>query len=265
MRHLLIPDTQILPGVCVNHLNALGNFIVEKQPEVIVCIGDFADMHSLSSYDMGRRSGEGARYEEDINASKAAMETLLAPLHAYNHRRRRNKEKMYRPRMVMTLGNHENRINRHVDSYPVLEGRLSTDDLGFKEAGWEVYPFLEVVDIDGILYSHYFPRNADGNIVQTNRGAPNARTQVQREQQSCTSGHKQGLSFHVQQLQNRRHYGLMAGSFYLHDCDYLSPQGTAYWRGIILKENVREGEYDPVFIRDDNLIDRYWDGKHVTV
>ena len=222
-------------------------------------------MHSLSSYDLGRKSGEGARYEEDIASSMEAMATLLAPLYAYNHKRKRNKEKMYRPRMVMTLGNHENRINRHVNSYPILEGRLSTDDLRYEELGWEVHDFLDVTEIDGVLYSHFFPRNADGNIMQTTRGSPNARTQVQREQQSCTSGHKQGCSFHIQQLQRRRNYGLMAGSFYMHECDYLSPQGTAYWRGIIMKEHVNEGEYDPTFISMDNLIASYWDGREVFV
>ena len=260
MKHLVIPDCQVQAGVCTNHLNALGNYIIEQKPDTIVQIGDFADMHSLSSYDAGKKAGEGARYEADIAASKNAMDTLFEPIRKYNERKRRNKERQYRPNLILTLGNHENRISRHVDNYPILEGRLSTDDLDYEGYGWRVYDFLEVAEQDGIAYSHYFPRNANGQIMQTRRGAPNARTQVQREQQSSTSGHLQGLSFHVQQLRDRRAYGLIAGSFYMHEEDYLGPQGTAYWRGIVVCHEVSDGSYDPMMVSIDYLLKRHWDG-----
>ena len=261
MKHLLIPDLQIKPGVCLNHLNALGNYIVDKKPDVIVQIGDFADMHSLSSYDVGKKAGEGARYEEDIRAAQRGMQVLMLPTEKFNNRKRKNKEKQYKPEKIITLGNHENRIWKHVNNYPVLEGRLSFRDLEFDKYGWKVFDFLEVVERHGIAYSHFFPRNANGQIAQTYRGAPNARVQVQREQQSCTSGHLQGVSYHVQQLRNRRHQGLIAGSFYLHEENYLSPQGTSYWRGVVMKYEVDDGNYDPLFVSMDYLINKYWDGK----
>lgn len=259
-KHLVIPDPQVKPGVCINHLNALGHYILDIKPAVIVCLGDFAEMHSLSSYDVGTKAGEGARYEHDITAARRAMEVLVNPLRSYNKSRSRNKKSQYKPRMVMLLGNHENRINRHVNAYPILDGRLSTGDLCYSEYGWEVHRFLEVVEIDGILYSHYFPRNASGNIVQTYRGAPNARVQVQREGRSCTAGHLQGLDFHIQQRATRRDYGIVAGSFYLHDYEYLCPQGTAYWRGVIVKHEVKDGMYDPMFVSIDYLLRKWWDG-----
>lgn len=257
VKHLVIPDLQVRPGVPLDHLDWVGQYIVDKKPDVIVQIGDFADMHSLSSYDAGRRAGEGARYREDILVAKEAMSRLMGPMNEYNSIRKKNRKKLYNPRRILTLGNHENRINRHVDNYPYLVDHLSTDDLDFKSHGWEVYNFLDVVEVDGILYSHYFPRNANGKIVQTYRGAPSARAQVIREMQSCTSGHMQGLDYHVQQTGNRRYHGLMAGSFYLHDEEYLSPQGTAYWRGVIMKHNVLDGDYDPMFVSIDYLRKRY--------
>lgn len=255
--HMMIPDLQIRPGVPLEHLDWIGQYIVDKKPDVIVQIGDWADMHSLSSYDMGRRSGEGARYHEDIEVVHESINRIMKPMRDYNAKQAKNHKSRYNPRMVVTLGNHENRINRHVDNHPHLSDHLSTKDLRLEEAGWEVHQFLEVVEIDGILYSHYFPRNATGKIVQTYRGAPNARSQVIREMQSCTAGHMQGLDFHVQQTGTRRNYGLMAGSCYLHEEDYLSPQGTAYWRGIIMKHQVNSGEYDPMFVSLDYLRKRY--------
>lgn len=255
--HIVIPDCQIKPGVPTEHLFWIGKYIVHKQPEVIVCLGDFADMHSLSSYDVGRKAGEGARYSEDIKAAKEAMMSLMTPIYEYNDYRRALKKKLYSPRMVLTLGNHENRINRHVETYPVLDGKVSTDDLGYANFGWEVHNFLEVVEIDGILYSHYFPRNAQGRVVQSRSGAPNARLQVQREGQSCTSGHLQGLDIHVQQRRERRDWGIIAGSCYLHEEDYLTPQGTAYWRGIIVKNDVHDGDYAPMLVDLEYLQRRY--------
>lgn len=257
MKHLIIPDTQVGVNSPTDHLKALGNYIVDKQPEVIVQLGDFADMHSLSSYDRGTKAAEGARYDEDIEAAQKAMEVLLEPLRDFNRQRKKSKKLQYRPRMVLTLGNHENRINRHVNAFPVLDGKLSVDDLGYAKQGWEVHPFLGVIDIDGILYSHYFVRNATGRVTQSLRGATNAALQVRREMQSCTAGHLQGLDFSVYQTGKRRYYGLIAGSFYMDDYDYLTPQGTAYWRGVVMKNEVHDGEYDACFVSLDFLLKRY--------
>lgn len=255
--HLVIPDVQTKEGVPTKHLKYIGEYIVHKQPDVIVCLGDFADMPSLSYYDRGTKGFEGRRYRKDVDATKAAMSELLGPLNRLNARRKKSKKSGYHPRLVMLLGNHENRINRAISSDAILEGTISTDDLGYKEAGWEVHNFLETVTIDGITYSHFFPRSNNGRVLQSTRGAPSALAQAQREMRSCTSGHLQGLDFNVRQLGDRRLYNIIAGSAYLHDEDYLSPQGTEYWRGIIHKLDVRDGMYDPLFLSLDYLERRY--------
>lgn len=105
-KHLILPDCQVKRGVPLEHLDWIGQYLVDKQPDVFVCIGDFADMPSLSSYDKGRKCFEGRRYKDDINAAIEGMTRLMAPLKAYNEHKARLKEKQYRPRLVMTLGNH---------------------------------------------------------------------------------------------------------------------------------------------------------------
>lgn len=257
-RHIVIPDCQVKDGVDTSHLTWIGEYIVHKKPDTIICLGDFADMPSLSSYDKGTKGYEGRRYRTDINAAHDAMEKLLAPLVEYNLKQRENKKAQYKPRMVLTLGNHENRITRAVNSEPILEGTISVrDDLNYESYGWEVYPFLDVVEIDGILYSHFFPRSANGRVMQSKSGAPTAKLQVTREAQSCTAGHMQGLDWHVMQTGSRLLYGLIAGSCYLHDEEYLTPQGDEYWKGIIVKNNVEDGQYDPTFVSLDYLGKRY--------
>jgi len=244
--HLIIPDTQVKADVPIDHLAALGRYIVDRKPTTIVMLGDFSDMPSLSFYDKGTKRGEGRDYNKDIEATRDAMEVLLAPL---------KKQKKRRPRMVLTLGNHENRINKYANIHAELGEKLSINDLPYDD--WEVYPYLEAVEIDGILYSHFFPRGPSGAVMQDRNGAPSAKAQVQREMQSCTAGHKQGLDYYIQQTGTRRAHGLIAGSFYQHEEDYLTPQGTAYWRGIIIKHDVIKGMYDPMFVSMEYLLRRY--------
>lgn len=255
--HLVIPDCQVKAGVPLDHLSHIGQYIVDKKPDVIVCLGDFADMPSLSSYDKGTKGFEGRRYKHDVQAVREGMDLLLSPLRIYNIRRKHGKKSLYSPRMIMTLGNHENRINRAVNADAILEDTISTEDLGYEEAGWEVHPFLDVVEVDGILYSHFFPRSPSGRIMQNRRGAPSAAAQVRREMRTCTSGHLQGLDFNIYQTGTRRYYGMICGSCYQHDEEYLTTQGTHYWRGIVYKNEVRQGEYDPMFVSLDYLRRRY--------
>ena len=56
---MVIPDVQCKEGVDISHLEWIGKYAAEKKPDVIVCLGDFADMPSLSTYDIGKKSFEG--------------------------------------------------------------------------------------------------------------------------------------------------------------------------------------------------------------
>lgn len=142
-KHMIIPDVQVRPGVNTDHLEWIGRYAAEKRPDVIVQIGDFADLPSLSSYSVGKAEAEGKRYKRDVAAVHAAMERLITPI---------IRVKGYKPRMVLTLGNHEDRISREVEANARLEGVISIDDLKYEEYGWEVHPFLKIVKIDGIEY-----------------------------------------------------------------------------------------------------------------
>lgn len=252
MKHLVIPDCQVRPGDDFGFLTRIGNYIVEKQPDVIVNIGDFADMPSLSSYDVGKKSFEGRRYKNDIQAAHDAMGTLLDPLFDYNDKQRRNAKKQYWPRMVLTLGNHEHRIDRAVELDPKLEGVLSSGDLAYRELGWEVYPFLDVVVIDGVAYSHYFVTGVAG------RAASTAAAQFRKTNMSCVAGHQQGIQVHIGgRADGKRLTSIIAGSCYEHNEDYLGPQGNKHWRGILVLHDVRDGEFDLMPVSLDYLEKKY--------
>lgn len=251
-RHVVIPDVQIRPGDDTKFLTAIGNYIVEKKPDVVINIGDFADMPSLSSYDVGTKAFEGRRYKADIEASKSAMADLLRPLHEYNAKAKRNHKERYTPRLILTLGNHEYRIQKAVNSDPKLDGTIGLDDLGYAEAGWEVYPYLQPVVIDDIAYCHYFTTGLLG------RPCSSAIVQLSKKHMSCIAGHQQGLQIHTgHKADGTRLTSVICGSCYEHNEDYLGPQGNKHWRGILVLHEVLNGEFDLMPVSLKYLKEKY--------
>jgi hypothetical protein len=180
------------------------------------------------------------------------MDTLLGPLTDYNNKQRKNGKKLYRPRLVLTLGNHEDRINRAVNSDPKLDGFMDVSDLGYEGFGWEVHPFLAVVVIGGIAFSHYFVTGTAG------RPASTAAAQLNKKHMSCVAGHQQGRqSASAYRADGKRITAIIAGSCYEHDEDYLGPQGNNHWRGLIMLHDVLDGEFNEMYVPLNFLRDKY--------
>jgi hypothetical protein len=236
--HFVIPDCQVKPGKSVDYLRAIGEYIVHKQPDRIICLGDFADMESLSSYDKGKASFEGRRYAKDIEASHKAMEALIAPLRAYNVSQVAKGLPIYRPTMDLTLGNHEDRINRAANDAPEFEGLLGIHDLRYEDWGWSVHKFKEVIVRDGVAYSHYFAGGVMGRPIGS------AAALLSKKHMSCIAGHQQGYQIATTfRADGRQQTGIITGSSYEHDEDYLGPQGNKHWRGFLILHDVEEGEF----------------------
>jgi len=252
MKILVVPDTQIRPQDDLTYLNHIGQYIVHKQPDVVVQIGDFADMPSLSSYDVGKKAYEGRRYTADIDAAHRGMDALLHPLNDYNNKQRKNGKKLYKPRLVLTLGNHEDRITRAVNSDPKLDGFMDLSDLGYQDFGWEVYPFLEVVVIGGVAFSHYFISGIAGRPTST------AAAQLNKKHMSCVCGHQQGRqSASAYRADGKRVTSIIAGSCYEHNEDYLGSQGNNHWRGLVMLHDVDDGEFNEMYVPLSFLRSKY--------
>ena len=215
-------------------------------------MGDFADMPSLSSYDIGKRDFEGRRYKHDIQASHEAMAALLSPIWDFNYKAKKNKEKQYNPKQVLLLGNHENRINRAINNDPKIDGVLSVDDLGYEGYGWEVIPFLDVHIEDGIAYSHYFVTGVAG------RPASTASAQLRKTNMSSVAGHQQGKQIaYATKADGTTITGIIAGSCYEHDEDYMGAQGNKHWRGCLMLHEVDNGSFDEMWISLDYINRKY--------
>lgn len=231
--HLIIPDSHAHPDYNNDRYDCLGQLIAELKPDVIIDIGDFWDMPSLCSYDKGKRGFENRRYHKDIEAGIEAQDKLFRHI---------KKAKRKLPRRVRCLGNHENRINRVLELDPIMDGTISLKDLQSREYGWEEYPFLEIVEIDGIQYSHYFASGIMGRpIGGSNLGA----SILSKQLNSATQGHSH-LFDHAVRVRGtgQKIHGLSCGVFQ----DYVPAFAKAsarYWSsGVVIKRGVSNGDYD---------------------
>jgi len=253
----MIPDTQVKPDVPLDHLGWIGNFIVEdyhNKEAKIVHIGDHADMPSLSQYDKGTKRMEGRRYQDDIDWANEGWRVLNQPLYDYNVNRKRTKQKLWNPERHVTLGNHEDRINRAINANPQLEGMLGLQLLDYERSGWKVHGYQQVINLDGVRYSHFFYNPMSGKPF----GGENINLRIKNIGHSFSQGHQQTLMYGLRFTSDgTSQHGLVAGACYLHDEEYKGPQGNAHWRGIIVKHQVRDGSYDPMFVSLDYLCRRF--------
>jgi len=229
--HLIIPDCQVRPGVPLDFLEWVGRYIAQKQPDVIVCIGDFADLPALSKYDVGTIRGENKRLKRDLDVARQAMDKLTAPFRDIAG---------YKPEMHFTMGNHEERLDRFANEHPYLEEVVGSHMLNYEEWGWKVHPFLKPVVIDGCTYVHYFIAGASDRAVSS------AAAMLRRNGTTAIQGHNQktDVAFHPYTHQ----WGIFVGVCNQHDEGYLGFQGNKVRKQIVVLHEVEAGKCDPMFV-----------------
>lgn len=242
--HLIIPDSHAHPDHSNDRFTWLGKLIHDVKPDVVINIGDLADMASLCFHSKPKEI-ENARYVRDCEAAHDAQDRLF-------HEVRKHKKKQ--PRWVWTLGNHDVRPERFVAENPVFEGHLKNEDIGYKDYPWEVYPFLDTVEIDGVTYSHYFTSGLMGRPIG---GQHPAYTIIKKYNTSCTAGHSHVLDYKVDRTPGRSLMGLVVGSFIDYEAGYAGPANDMWSRGVAIKRSVEGGLYDFEFIRLERLKELY--------
>ena len=180
------------------------------------------------------------------------MAAFLAPIRAEQQRLRINKKKRWNPRLVFIIGNHEQRIERAIESDAKLEGLIGYKDLQLDKLGWETHDFLAPVVVDGICYSHYFTSGVMGRPVSS------AKLMIQKKMMSCVMGHVQDREIAYARKADGSHVtGLFAGIFYVHDEDYLTPQTNGSWSGIWMFHDVNDGAFHEQPISIESLRRKY--------
>lgn len=249
--HLVIPDPHAHPKHHNRRAEWLGRLILDVKPDVVIEIGDGADMPSLSSYDKGKKSFEGRRYKDDVNSYVDFNDRLWGTVRS---------AKKAMPRRVKLIGNHEERIDRIANNSPELDGVCSLDDLELKRFYDEVVGYEGLapgtVEIDGVTYAHYFVSGIQGRPLG---GEHPAHSLLTKQFQSLTCGHS-----HIADLcyrtsaAGRKIIGCVVGCFLDYPADWCGKEiQKLWWSGVVVKRNVEGGVYDPQFISTNALKKEY--------
>ncbi len=254
--HVIVPDQHTSRGDNLRRFTALGNYLVAKQPAIIVNLGDMVDMASLSSYDAGKKEFVFQNVQEDIESLHTAEDALFAPIHTHNKQQARVKKAKYNPLYIKLIGNHEYRLKKLLDYEPRWASTtISMNAFATRQPIDEVVvPFMDWIEIDGVNYSHFWSSGVMGRPV------PNAKAILAKKGVSATMGHSHTLdTASLTKPNGTRIRGLVAGC-------YLDPtyQGFAgpqvdrqYWSGIIHKHNVKDGDYDMSEISIERMLKEY--------
>lgn len=243
----VMADRQVKPNIDLDYLRWQGLYLAAEKPDVILDIGDFADMPSCSMHDaVGSKSFAAQNYKEDILAVHRGMKAFMEPIQAEMAR------SGWKPRLVMCLGNHEHRITRTLEAIPKLDGLIGLPDLEYERWGFEVFPFLQPVEIAGITFSHYFPSGTMGRPITS------ARAMLTKLHTSAVAGHQQGRDTAFGKRANGKQITcIIAGSAYIHDEGYLNPQTNNHWRGFYMLNDCVDGEFEEKAVSMKYLRRRY--------
>ena len=142
MSILVISDSHINPGNehdAVDLWYRLGKYCTKTQPDLIVHLGDVADLSSQA----WRVAARGSyTLEEEAKSVVNVLTAFEEAIEEYNRVQRKMKKKQYRPHKYLTLGNHD-----------VRNGVTVIEDI-FTNEGWEVIDYLEPLCLRGIYFCH---------------------------------------------------------------------------------------------------------------
>ena len=184
--HLVIGDPHCTPSASNERFTWAGRMARDIKADKVICMGDFASMESLSSWDRGKKS---------------------------------------------------------------------FDDLQYPEYGWNTYTYRYPLIIDGIHYSHNFPSGLMGSPIS---GENVARTLLNKNKVSSTVGHCHLLDYAVSAYPSgKKIMGLSAGCYLTHKESYAYNTQRLWWSGLIVKRNVKGGEYDIEMVNSKEVKKRY--------
>jgi hypothetical protein len=247
--HLVIPDAHAHPDHNNDRADYLAQLIIDLHPDVVINMGDCFDMPSLSSYDKGKRSFQGKSYYADISSGNEFQERMWGPVKA-------RKKKL--PLRIQLVGNHEHRIEKALDASPELVGTIGAFDFNFDAYNDIVVPYDGIIpgeiEVDGISYSHYFVSGLLGRPIG---GLHPAYSLLTKRYASSTAAHSHVLDYATYASPRGWLNSLVAGCYVDYKSSWAGQAQRLWWSGIIFKEEVENGQYDPTFISMKQLQKEY--------
>lgn len=241
---LVVPDPHAHPSYNNDRADWLGQYIKDSKPDVVVNMGDTFDMPSLSSFDKGKASFQGASYEKDINAGLDFLDRMWHPIRA---------AKKKKPYSVFLEGNHCHRLKKVLEYQPELAG----DRFGVSYKNYQLSDYHnEVVyyegqtpgiyACEGVSFAHFMVSGLMGRPIG---GEHHASSLLAKNHSSCVVAHSHTVDWAVRSSPTgKRVMGLVAGVFQDYKSPWAGNLNNLWWSGVVRLRNVEDGVYDPEFI-----------------
>ena len=243
MNIYIIGDTQSKENV-KNPLRVIAKHVCDLKPDYVIHLGDHWDMPSLSKYDKGKKSHRVKSYSKDVRAGNVSMQEFWDII---NNKWYLNKKDC---RFIILKGNHENRIV-NAEEYGPDELVDLMNEIPLYYYNWDiVVPFLKIIKIGGINFSHYFQNEGSARPIGT------AKQILNKKHSSCIAGHKQGFDYEEAMSDDKMIQAMILGSTYYHDEEYKA-QTNHHFRGSVILRNVENGMYDFERFSLKNLDEKY--------
>ena len=178
MEFICFSDVHISPATREKSATVLTHIvedILSRLPDYVVCCGD------IGTFDSHNRKSELFKISE-VEAEKDSVKDVMCeyffkPIQDYNDRRKAMKMKMYKPTMVFCLGNHDKYEHKWMKQFLEAVGeRMRMDFI--------VADHKEIVEIDGVFFSHTFDKGISGIAHSTCEGL------LKDLHRTCIQGHR---------------------------------------------------------------------------
>jgi len=229
-------------GTSNERFNWLGSFLYELKPDVVIDLGDGADMRSLNSYDTRYPQAIVSQsYEGDIEAYNDSQERL-------RHKFKFNRKK--KPFWVGFEGNHEHRIKTAIKHDPRLEGEkygVSFGHLQTKEWFNEYHEYKNsapaIATYGGVDFAHYF---SSGNFGSATSGVHHAYTVINNRHRSSVCGHSHKRDVYFKDAPGSM--GMVVGCYKGKEEGWAGQANSDWWKGVVVMHDVGEGRFEPQFV-----------------
>lgn len=242
------------PEVENDRFTWLGDFLYDLKPDMVIDLGDGADMKSLNTYDERYpKQVVTQSYERDIECYNDAQERLRWKF--------RNAKKK-RPFWVGLEGNHEHRIKKAIAHDPRLQGQTYGISFGHLQTEHWFDEYHEyhnsapaIADYFGVSFAHYF---SSGNYGTAVSGTHHAYTLLQNRNCSSTCGHSHKRSLYFKDSAHPNGIiGLVAGCYKGADESWAGQANRDWWSGVVVKRQLENGMYEPEFVSFKSLKENY--------
>lgn len=235
--------------------NWLGEYLYDTKPDMVIDLGDGADMNSLNSYDTRYPQRLLMKsYEDDVETYVDSQERL-------RHKFKKNKRKL--PTWIGHEGNHEHRIKKYLEENTALAGSkygVSFGHLQTKTFFNEYHEYENsapaISNYHGVEFSHFF---SSGNYGSAISGIHHAYTLINHRHNSAVCGHSHKRDVYFKDAPGS--IGMVVGCYKGGKESWAGQSNNDWWNGVVLMKDVDNGRFEPEFISMKSLEEAYGERK----